>query len=292
MDRLRHRFPRYGTVGLIILLMMMTAVFCSLSEPLAGFPWWRITAWTTPVCWWGYLLVVDAWVYRRRGTSLLTSRRRLFALQCILSVAFWCLFEAYNRLMPGWQYLNLDRNLAIRFVGYALSFATIMPALFLTCELVQSYGLFFRAHGPQIRWTEGSLNASMVIGVLSCVVPPLCPAAVRGYLWAFVWIGWILLLEPINYRRGVSSIYRDWEHGDLGRALQLMAAGGICGILWEFWNMWAHTKWIYVFPVDQSVKLFEMPVLGFLGFLPFAIEYFVMFHFIASFFASEDHLGL
>ena len=87
-------------------------------------------------------------------------------------------------------------------------------------------------------------------------------------------------------------MFRDWEHGDFGRTLQLAIAGALCGILWEFWNMWAYTKWLYIFPVGQSVKFFEMPVIGFLGFLPFALEYFVMFHFIASFFTNDDTLGL
>jgi hypothetical protein len=47
-----------------------------------------------------------------------------------------------------------------------------------------------------------------------------------------------------------------------------------------------------VFPLGQSLKYFEMPLAGFLGFLPFALEYFTMFHFIASFFTREDKLGL
>jgi hypothetical protein len=35
-----------------------------------------------------------------------------------------------------------------------------------------------------------------------------------------------------------------------------------------------------------------MPVFGFLGFLPFALEYFVMFHFIASSFTRHDTLEI
>ena len=287
-----HRFPRYGTIGLVILLLMQTAVFCSQSEALGVFPWWWITAMATPVSWWGYILVVDAWIYRRKGTSLLTANRRLFALECILSVAFWCLFEGYNRLMPGWRYVNLPDDLNLRFLGYAIAFATIMPGMFLTCHLLQNYRAFSKARAPCVRWGPASLNLSMLLGALFCVAPPFAPESMRGYLWAFVWMGWFFMLEPFNYRRGLPSIYRDWERGDWSRTLQLFATGAICGVLWEFWNMWAYTKWVYIFPLGESLKFFEMPVAGFLGFLPFALEYFVMFHFLASFFSREDKLGL
>jgi len=292
MTGYRHRYPRYGTLGLVILLLMETALLCGQSQKFTGFHWWVITSWTTPVCWWAYILAIDAWIYHRKGTSLLTDRRGTFVLQCILSVAFWCLFEAYNRVMPGWRYENLEPNLSVRFLGYALSFATIMPGLFLTCELLQSFGLFARARMPRIRWGRGALIVSAVIGAIFCLVPPFFTENMRGCLWAFVWMGWFFLLEPFNYWRGAQSIYRDWEAGSLTRTLQLFAAGAICGLLWEFWNMWAYTKWVYIFPVGQAVKFFEMPLVGFLGFLPFALEYFVMFHFLAAFFTRDVKLGL
>jgi hypothetical protein len=292
MNRLVHRFPKHGTLGLVGLLLMMTALFCAQTNVLPGFPWHRITGWTTPVCWWSYLLLLDAWIYRRKGASLLTAFRSRFALMCILSVAFWCLFEAYNRLLPGWRYINLESNLAVRFVGHAVSFATIMPGLFLTCELLQSYRLFESARLPGARWSAARLRISAVLGAAFCFLPPFLPAAWRGYLWGFVWTGWILLLEPVNYRRGAPSLYRDWERGDWSRTLQLAAAGAICGLLWEFWNYWAYTKWVYVFPAMGSWRYFEMPLIGFLGFPPFALEYFVLFHFLASFFTREDRLGV
>jgi len=292
MRSLAHRYPRYGTVGLALLLLMETAVLCSRSESFSGYPWWLLTAWATPACWWGYILAVDAWIFRREGTSLLTARRDLFALQCILSVAFWCVFEGYNRVMPGWRYVNLPDDLAGRFVGYAVSFATIMPGIFLTCGLLQCLGAFTRTRMPQFRWSGAALNISALIGALFCVVPPFAPAEWRGYLWAFVWMGPFFLLEPFNYQRGMPSIFRDWERGHLSRTLQLFAAGGLCGLLWEFWNMWAFTKWVYIIPLGHALKYFEMPLVGFLGFLPFALDYFAMFHFVASFFTREDKLGL
>jgi len=292
MNGYRHRFPQYGTLGLIVLLLMETAVFCSQTDAFPEIPWSCITAWATPVCWWGYILLLDAWIYRRKGTSLLADRRESLVIQCILSVTFWCLFEAYNRVMPGWLYVHLESDLSVRLLGYAIAFSTIMPALFLTCEFLQSYEVFTSARMPRFHWSHGALVASVAAGLACTLAPPFLPENARGYLWAFVWVGWFFLLEPFNYWRGLPSIYRDWEHGDLSRTFQLFTAGALCGLLWEFWNKWAYTKWIYIFPLGQSVRYFEMPLVGFLGFLPFALEYFVMFHFIASFFTRDDKLGI
>ena len=292
MKGLAHRFPGHGTIGLIVLVLMETAVFCGQAPALDRFPWWQITSWATPVCWWGYILVVDAWIYRRRGSSLLVNRRPVLAAQCIMSVAFWCLFEAYNLVMPGWRYVNLPADRSQELLAYAIAFATIMPGMFLTCELLQTYGLFSNARIPPVRWSNTLLTVSAIVGAAFCLVPPFCPESTRGYLWAFVWTGWFFLLEPFNYRRGAPSIYRDWARGDLSRTLQLFAGGAICGVLWEFWNMWAYTKWVYVFPLARNLRYFEMPLAGFLGFLPFALEFFVMYQFIASLFAREDRLGI
>ncbi len=53
----------------------------------------------------------------------------------------------------------------------------------------------------------------------------------------------------------------------------------MCGVLWEFWNYWAGTKWIYAVPILGDIRLFEMPVPGFLGFPPFCLECYVLYQF-------------
>jgi hypothetical protein len=47
--------------------------------------------------------------------------------------------------------------------------------------------------------------------------------------------------------------------------------------VWEFWNYWARTKWIYTVPILAEVRIFEMPVPGYLGFPAFALECFAMY---------------
>ncbi|MCS7047695.1 MAG: hypothetical protein NZ483_00170 [Verrucomicrobiae bacterium] len=294
MNLYRHRFPRYGTVGLAVLLVMHTVMFVKQTGMFSPEPWQQLTRWVTPVCWWAYILVLDAWLFLRRGSSWLMDRHWGFVGLCVVSVAVWCLFEAYNRVLPGWQYHNLYDNLGLRFLGYGVAFATIMPGVFLTAQLIQSWGWFARCRGGAVRWSTAALSASVVVGAVACVGPLFAPESWRGYLWAAVWLGWVLLLEPFNYWRGLPSLYRDWENGDWRRTLELVVAGGICGLLWEFWNAFAHTRWTYVFPVPfgWEARYFEMPWMGFLGFFPFALELFVMFHFVAGLFTDEDRLGL
>jgi hypothetical protein len=56
-----------------------------------------------------------------------------------------------------------------------------------------------------------------------------------------------------------------------------MWSGALCGVLWELWNYWARAKWHYTVPIMPNVKIFEMPLPGYLGFPPFALEAFTMY---------------
>jgi hypothetical protein len=111
------------------------------------------------------------------------------------------------------------------------------------------------------------------------------------YLAAPVFLGFIFLLDPINARAGDASLLVDMRRGppsrgalrrtgSYDRLINLLVAGFICGGLWEFWNFWARAKWIYTVPIVGDIKIFEMPVLGYFGFPPFALECFTMYVFV------------
>ena len=107
----------------------------------------------------------------------------------------------------------------------------------------------------------------------------------HGSLAAPVWLGFIFLLDPINARLGAPSLVARTRSGDglpINRDLliNLMASGLLCGLLWEFWNYWSRAKWHYTVPIMEHVKLFEMPLPGFLGFPAFALECFTMYVFV------------
>ena len=234
-----------------------------------------VATYFTPIAWTAYICLADAMLWAIRGRSWLADEPREFALTAALSLPLWLIFEAYNLRLHNWMYVGLPGNWLARNFGYAWSFMTITPGILVTADLVESFGWFSeqprgRKHSPR------ALGAMTAAGALCLAIPLVLPVPVGAYLFALVWVGFFLLLEPANYRLRLRSLLRDLEEGRPGRFYALLAAGWTCGWLWEFWNYWAAARWQYVFPMFQSWKVFAMPAPGYLGFLPFALECFAM----------------
>ena len=267
----------HGFVGLGIIVAAEVALFSGQAT---------VAEWFTPIVWTGYVLLLDAIVGRLTGRSYLTAARGELLLAALASIAGWWLFELYNapRFWRGgadlvgvwWQYHGLEPNAFLRRVGYDWAFATIFPALFLTAAALRA-SVFAGARVRPWAPPAAALNAAMAVGAVAVVLPLIVPSP---WLVPLVWTGWILLLEPVNARRRRPSWLADLARGDASRLLALLASGAVCGLLWEFWNYWAATKWTYTVPYLGDVKIFEMPVLGYLGFPPFALECHAMYHWL------------
>lgn len=228
----------------------------------------------TPICWSGLILFVDALVFKLKGESFIASRTREFLLLLPISLGLWLVFEFYNLFFHNWHYVGLPESRIYRYFGYAWSFATIWPAILEVAELVESLGLYKRAEVSSIRPSRAGLFTLVVIGFSFLLIPIVFPTR----YWAIlVWTGFLLFLDPMNYLAGGSSLLRDFEAGDPRRFLNLLTSGLLCGIFWEFWNYWAGAKWVYTVPILGQIRIFEMPVIGYLGFLPFALECLVMY---------------
>jgi hypothetical protein len=264
----------YGWLGLAVLVVDQALLPLQL-ETLAR--------WFTPVMWTAYILLADALVLRRRGRSLLHDAPAEAAFMAAVSVPLWLVFEAYNLRLANWAYVGVPETPWVAAAAYAWAFATITPGLWQTAALLEAYGVAAGARGRPVAPSPTLLRAAVVAGALFLVVPPLLPAAVRPWTFGFVWLGFVLLLEPLNYRAGRPSCLGAWARGDRGPAYRWLAAGLACGLLWEFWNYWALAKWRYVgVPVFPEWRLFEMPLAGYLGFPPFALEAHAMYHFVRS----------
>jgi hypothetical protein len=281
----------YGWIGLAVLVVDQALLPWQI-EPLAR--------WFTPVMWTAYVCLADAWVLRRRGRSLLHDRPREAAFMALVSIPLWLVFEAYNLRLRNWAYFGVPEGPVLAVVAYGWSFATIWPGLFETAALLATLGVGAPGSGtatapgaepdrepsrpwrrPAPRSCRGGDVVAMLVGALCVAAPPVLPATVRPWTFGFVWLGFVFLLDPLNCRVGRPSFVGAWREGDRGSTARWLLAGLVCGLLWEFWNYWSLGKWKYVgVPVFPSLKLFEMPLAGYLGFPPFALEAFAMYHLV------------
>jgi hypothetical protein len=269
-------------IGLAIMVVSQTATLLRIE------PFW---SWNTPIAWTGFILFADAMVYRARGDSWLRSAPREFAFLALISIPLWLVFEWFNLFLNNWHYTGLPQNFWLRQFGYAWAFATISPALFEGAELIgvaRSGGsgtLPDRAPDfpdqPDRPAPPDRPDVSIaLVGAAMLASPFVVSSETARYLAAPVWLGFIFLLDPINARLGGESLFADWRAGRFDRTINLACSGLLCGLLWEFWNYWAHAKWHYTVPIMENLKIFEMPVPGYLGFPPFALECFTMYEFV------------
>ena len=260
--------PRQLSIGLALV-----AIFWPLNWLLEG----NRTHWGFFPLWLGYVLAVDGLVARRTGSSLATRAPWKFALLFPLSVPTWWLFELFNQRLGNWEYVGDESFGALEYYAWcSLSFSTVMPAVLESAELAASFRWIERtANGPRFprggdssryRVTLALAGAAMLAALL--LWPRHC--------YPFVWISIVFLLEPLCLALGRRAFTSDLARGDWRTWFALWTGGLACGFFWELWNFWSYPKWIYHVPGVGFAKVFEMPVLGYLGYLPFAMELYLL----------------
>jgi len=267
-SRLFSRLPPHTFVG----LALNAAAWAS--------SWLRVGPWpyTFFPLWLGFILVLDGVNVARRGDSPLTRSPWRFALLFVLSVPFWWIFEALNAPVDNWRY-RFDRPYTpLEFALIAsLNFSTVLPAVMEMAELLASFRplrprLAPPDVGPRLRLRSAALLVAL--GGAMLTLPFFFPR----YAFGLVWLCLIFLVDPINNLARRKSalghlLARDWRF-----LVTLPLAALACGFFWEMWNFPASPKWTYSVPlVDAAPHLFEMPLPGYLGYLPFAVELFAMY---------------
>ena len=259
-------FKRYGVIGIILIVLVELNFFFKI-QPFAN--------WYFPL------------VCKLKKNSLMSDRFSQFLGMVILSTLFWWIFEFLNISVNNWSYMGLEGHSALRNLFGSISFATVLPAFFETVELIRSFNIFERKMlHKTYRITKTFIYTMVGIGAACFVLPFVLPK----YTFPLVWLSLFFLLDPINYLHKQPSVIQHLRDRKLVIPLSLLLAGMIMGFFWEFWNYWAIPKWTYDVPFVGFFKLFEMPLLGYLGYFPFAFELYAMYWFIRSLFIHKEHL--
>ena len=263
-------FPIHGYIGLVFIM-----VFWYLNWNLEGIR----THWGFFPLWLGYCLTVDALAFARSGTSLITRNKIAYVSLFIISFPFWWLFEALNEVAQYWHYTARESFTNLEyFLLASISFSTVLPAVFGTSELV---GTFFNK--PERKWLSlGNRRWHQIIFfVLGWIMLGIVLLLPR-YGAAFLWISIYFIIDPVNVWLGHRSLLKETGTGIWRSVWTLWLGCLICGFFWELWNYYSNPQWYYTVPGVDFWYLFKMPALGYLGYFPFALELFAMYHFVTG----------
>jgi len=260
-------FPWWGYAGI-----MLTAVSWLLAW--TRFPWFAsLQAYTFVPLWLGYIACVNSLTYYRTGHCLLMNRPGFFLILFPLSSLFWWFFEYLNRFVQNWHYLGVENFSPGEYIIHAsLCFSTVLPAVQSTEELLASFPRLAR---PLKYWEKVRLRKRTAWGWLLIVLaaPSLAGISIYpDYLFPMLWVAPLLVITGVQAVCGEETLLNDLARGDW-RLIWLPAmAALLCGFFWEMWNYKSLAHWEYSVPFVQRFQFFEMPVLGYGGYLPFGLE--------------------
>lgn len=222
-----------------------------------------LSDYTYSITWWGLLMVVDACIYARRGLSLWRRKPRHFLLITLpLSVIFWLVFECFNLLSPQWHYRGGISTVAMQVVFGFVSFATVIPIE------VEAYwaisGAICIPHSIT-SFVHRRRLAIVALGIIVCAIPFF-----NRNFWfnQGMWLAPAMFLLPVVQPRNCADVKRFW--------FTVAAAGLASGFVWECLNYWSRTHWEYLI-LPGAPHLFQMPLPGYLGFIPFAFTAVVVY---------------
>jgi hypothetical protein len=262
-------FPAYGYIS-IILILLMWYLNWTLKGPRTHYLFFPL--------WLGYSLFVDALVRKRKGNSLLSRSWKKYVLLFVFSIPVWWIFEFINLRSQNWLYLGRDHFTDLEYFLFAsLSFSTVIPAVFGTAELVSTFAwIKDEVRGPRIPSHRKGLRILFIIGLSTLLLLLWQPR----YFYLFVWISVFFLLDVFNEWNGNRSLVGYSDKKNWRPMISLALGCLVCGFFWEMWNFYAYPKWVYDTPGVEFLYIFEMPLLGYLGYIPFSFELFAFFHLI------------
>ncbi len=222
--------------------------------------------------WFSLIIFINALVFRATGQCPLKDSGVKFFLLFITSAAFWWVFEYLNRFVANWYYTASQYPARQYFFLASISFSIVLPAV----ESVKAFLLTFDRfkHGFETckpaGWIDSKAFAwTMVItGGGTLLFIGIFPDP----LFFILWISPFLILLGSRILSGRPHVCSGLKTGDFTLVAAYGVAALLCGFFWELFNYYSLARWQYAIPYVQVFHLFEMPVLGYAGYLPFGLE--------------------
>ncbi len=261
------RFPWWGWAGLVLCLAFWLLAW-------RRFTWfWLFQPHTFLPIWAGFILAVNALAVKRSGSCLVLRRPLRFLLLFPSSAGFWWFFEYLNRFVQNWYYTGIEGMGPQEYSYYSsLAFATVLPGVLSMIDLLLTFPSLGKGlarcrpiHLPSGQWTPLAALSTASVGLALIGIFP-------DQLFALLWVSPLIIILSIQALTGRHTLIYPLRHGDWRPLVVPALAALACGFFWEMWNYFSLARWTYTIPFVQRFHLFEMPVLGYGGYLPFGLE--------------------
>lgn len=255
--------------------------------------------------WWGFILTVDGWLYKRNnGVSLVSARPNTMKLLAIVSCFGWFMFEYLNYfVIENWYYPNNEIFSNFGNISWMLlSFTTVLPIVFEIYLLLTTFPKLYNyyAKGPKIGFSRTMLILILILGLISSFLMGLFPF----YLFWLLWVSIIpVMIIPVILEKEWTPFNPISKEGNWSPIMLIAIATLITGFFWEFWNFgseWFHdfaptnpNYWIYSIPfLDKYHPFSQMPILGYFGYLFFGVVCWVVWLATAYIFGFDGSVGI
>ncbi len=240
---------------------------------------WNRFEWFSPLqphtfvpLWLSFIVVVNALCYRQHGHCLMCDRPGFFLALFPVSATFWWFFEYLNRFVQNWYYTGARYGPGTYFLLATMSFSTVLPAVLSVQQWLRAQP-WIHDHFHGVRPVRVLRHRSAGWVVLAVSAAGLAGVGVwPDLLFPLLWVSPVLVITAIQQITGQSHVLDELITGDWRPAISAALAALVCGFFWEMWNVHSLAKWIYSIPYVQRFHLFEMPILGYAGYLPFGLE--------------------
>lgn len=260
-------FPWWGYAGICAGILLWIIAWTRL--PLLH----ELQRWTFLPLWISYIITINAFCFKRRGVSLLTDRTGYFLILFPGSAAFWWIFEYLNRFTNNWYYSGSgELSSSGYFFEATLAFSTVLPAVMSTAEVIKTFPRLYSGMDSYIRINLNSPRLTAMIILLISGAGLFMTAIYPELFFPLLWISPVVIILSLQSVFRETGFLSSLNSGDWRAVVIYALAALFCGFFWEMWNIFSQAKWIYSIPYVHRFLIFEMPVPGYAGYLPFGIE--------------------
>ena len=260
-------FPWWGWLALVVMLVGWVLAW-------TRFEWFAaFQRYPYVIHWAGFIVLVNALCVKRCGRSPLTHHTGPFLLTFPASILFWWFFEYLNRYVWNWYYVGVPGISATEYVLFAsLCFSSVLPGVTSLAALLGTFRCFsddvYAGMAKVNVRSEASLAVMSVLSLVGLTGIVFCPQ----FTYPLLWISPLMVFILVQIALREPCVLDRLATGNWSLVFRFAIASLVCGLTWETWNYYSMAKWIYAVPYVHRFQVWEMPLVGFGGYLPFGME--------------------